>query len=199
MSYENVKEYFTRAGLGARVRVLERSSRTVALAAAAIGCEAKQIAKTLSFLVDDAPVIIVVAGDARIDNKKFKTAFGKKPKLAPAEQLESLVGHGPGGLCPFAIKPGIDVYLDISLKRNMIIYPAAGDGQSAVKLSIEELEQHAAPRKWVDLCQEIESAGLRGDTPRFFYWREIKTNFPPLIVATTWASRTRPGARLCRS
>lgn len=152
MSFEQVKQYFDGVGLGSRVKALAQTSATVELAAQAIGCEPKQIAKTMSFLLADKPILIVSAGDAKVDNKKYKAAFGQKAKMIAPDLVEQLVGHAPGGVCPFDIKPEVTVYLDDSLKRFTIVYPAAGSGQSAVELSLPELEHHAKSRGWVDVC-----------------------------------------------
>lgn len=152
MSYERVKEYFENVSMGERVMVFERSSATVEEAAKAVGCEPKQIAKTMSFLQKEGPALIVAAGDARVDNKKYKAEFCQKAKMIPGDQVETYIGHAPGGVCPFEVKPEVTVYLDISLKRFACVYPAAGSGHSAVKLSIPELEQHSGFTQWVDVC-----------------------------------------------
>lgn len=154
MSYENVKEYFTNAGLGDRVKALKQSSATVEMAAEAIGCEIKQIAKTLAFLVDDLAILIVTAGNAKTDNQKFKAIFHQKPRMIPMEMVESYVGHDPGGVCPFAVKPDVVIYLDVSLKQNEEVFPGAGSDNSIIKLSIEELERYSAYKDWVDVCKE---------------------------------------------
>lgn len=153
MSYENVKNYFSKVGLADRLSVLEQSSATVEEAAQAIGCEPHQIAKTLSFLVDDQPVLIVAAGHARIDNRKYKTVFGQKARMIPPERLEELTGHSMGGVCPFATKPGVRVHLDVSLQVNQIVYPAAGANQCVVRLDLAELEQHSNSKGWVDVTR----------------------------------------------
>ncbi len=152
MSYERVKEYFESVNMGERVMVFEKSSATVEEAAEAVGCEAKQIAKTMSFLQKEGPVLIVAAGDARVDNKKYKAEFHQKAKMIPGGQVEELIGHAPGGVCPFVINPEVTVFLDVSLKRFEIVYPAAGSGHSAVRLSVPELEQYSGPARWVDVC-----------------------------------------------
>lgn len=153
MSYENVQDYFKKAGLADRLSMLGQSSATVAEAARAIGCAPSQIAKTLSFLVDEQPVLLVVAGHARIDNRKYKAMFGQKAKMIPAEELDELVGHSMGGVCPFAIKPAVKVYLDLSLKANQIVYPAAGANQCVVRLDLAELEEHSRSCGWVDVSK----------------------------------------------
>jgi len=125
----------------------------VEMAAEALGCEARQIAKTLSFMVEKAPVLVVAAGNVKMDNKKFKGRFGTRPKMIPGELVEEMVGHDVGGVCPFVLKPEVQVYLDISLKQNEIIYPAAGSENSLIELSIEELEEHSAFQEWVDVSK----------------------------------------------
>lgn len=152
MSYEKVKSYFESVDMGQRVMNLEKSSATVEEAARAIGCEPKQIAKTMSFLQGEKPVLIVTAGDGKIDNKKYKAVFHQKAKMIPADQVEGYIGHAPGGVCPFAIKPETEVYLDISLRRFDKVYPAAGSGHSAVELTLEELERHSRSLQWIDVC-----------------------------------------------
>ena len=156
MSFEIVKKYFEDAGIGERVIHTEKSSATVEEAAAAIGCEPKQIAKTLSFFVGEQPILIVAAGDAKVDNKKYKERFQAKAKMIPRELVEESIGHAPGGVCPFVIKKGVPVYLDESLKRFERVYPAAGSGHSAVDLSLEELEKYSKCSGWVDVCKDWE-------------------------------------------
>lgn len=153
MSFENVKEYFESIGLSERIKVLDQSSATVRLAAQAIGCEEKQIAKTLAFLVDGFPILIVTAGNMKVDNKKFKSIFNQKPKMIPIDLIEDYIGHDLGGVCPFAVKPNVTVYLDTSLKQNDIIYPAAGSENSMVELSIKELEKYSDFKNWIDISK----------------------------------------------
>ena len=153
MAFGKVKNYFADKGLGDRIKVLKTSSATVEMAAEGIGCEAKQIAKTLSFMVEKEPVLVVAAGNVKMDNKKFKGRFGTRPKMIPGELVEEMVGHDVGGVCPFVLKPEVQVYLDISLKQNEIIYPAAGSENSLIELSIEELEEHSAFQEWVDVSK----------------------------------------------
>ena len=141
MSFEQVKEFFVAAGAADRLLELPQSSATVELAAKAIGCQPERIAKTLSFLVGGRPILIVAAGDARIENRKFRSEFQEKAKMIPPEQVEPLTGHAPGGVCPFAVKENTEIYLDISLKRFETVYPAAGSANSAVRLTIPELER----------------------------------------------------------
>lgn len=153
MSYENVKSYFDQAGLGNRVVVRDHIGDTVEHAAEAIGCEPARIAKTMSFLVNDQPILIVMAGDAKVNNTKYKACFHQKAVMIPGSQVEALIGHLPGAVCPFALKEGVQVYLDVSLKRFDILYTAGGSLNSTIQLSLEELEQHAAPAEWVDVCK----------------------------------------------
>lgn len=155
MSKEAVKEYFKKYGIENRIQELEESSATVELAAKALGCEPERIAKTLSFKVEDKPILIVVAGDAKIDNAKYKAKFNTKAKMLNIEEVEELIGHKVGGVCPFAIKENVKVYLDISLKRFEYVYPAAGSGNSAIKLSIEELEKYSNYNEWVDVSKLV--------------------------------------------
>lgn len=153
MSLEKVKAYFKGYGMEDRVIELEESSATVELAAHALRCEPARIAKTLSFHVDDRVILVVTAGDAKIDNKKYKDEFGQKAKMLGYEEAEPLIGHAVGGVCPFAVKEGVEVYLDVSMKRFETVYPAAGSGNSAIELSMPELEQYSHCRKWVDVCK----------------------------------------------
>ena len=150
---EKEKQYFDTLGLGQRIHVLDQSSATVEEAAIAVGCEPERIAKTMSFLLGDDPILIVTAGDARVDNKKYKDYFHQKAKMIPGELVENYIGHAPGGVCPFAIPQGTKVFLDISLKRFAIVYPAAGTSNSAVELSIKELEDSSGYTAWIDVCK----------------------------------------------
>lgn len=153
MSIERVKAYFASVGLADRVREFDVSSATVELAALALGCEGKRIAKTLSFMGPAGPLLVVAAGDARIDNPKFKAQFGLKAKMLTPEQAVELVGHAVGGVCPFAVNEGVEVWLDESLKRFETVFPACGSCNSAIELTIPELERYAAPKGWVDVCK----------------------------------------------
>lgn len=153
MSIEQVKGYFASVGLADRVREFDVSSATVELAALALGCEGKRIAKTLSFMGPAGPLLVVAAGDARIDNPKFKAQFGLKAKMLTPEQAVELVGHAVGGVCPFAVNEGVEVWLDESLKRFETVFPACGSSNSAIELTIPELERYAAPKGWVDVCK----------------------------------------------
>ncbi len=151
MSIELARAYLESKGLADRIIVPEKSSATVAEAAEAIGCAPGMIAKTLSFLQGDQPVLILVEGMSRIDNQKYRARFGCKAKMIPAERVEPLIGHDVGGVCPFGIRDGVQVYLDESLKQHGVVYPAAGSDHSAVRLTIAELEACSAYRDWVDV------------------------------------------------
>lgn len=153
MSFEKAVKALTEKGFGDRVIVPEHSSATVAEAAEALGCEPGMIAKTLSFIQDEKPVLILTEGTARIDNRKYRTRFHCKARMIGADMVENLVGHAPGGVCPFGINDGVKVYLDESLKIHDTVYPAAGTDHSAVRLSIAELEQCCPGAEWVDVCQ----------------------------------------------
>ena len=153
MAIDRVRAHFRERGMGDRVLEFAESSATVELAAAAVGCEPARIAKTLSFYVGDRVALVVAAGDARIDNQKYKARFGCKAKMLRAEDAEPRIGHGVGGVCPFAVNDGVDVYLDESLRRFDTVYPAAGSASSAVRLTPDELEACAAPCTWVDVCK----------------------------------------------
>lgn len=154
MSMETVKEFLTAKGLGDRIRAFSVSSATVALAAQALGVEEARIAKTLSFLAGEKECILVVAaGDAKVNNGKFKAAFGMKAKMLPHELVEPLTGHPVGGVCPFAVRDSVKIYLDESLKRFDTVYPAAGTPNSAVRLSVEELLEASGAVGFVDVCK----------------------------------------------
>ena len=152
MSFEKAKAWLDARGFGDRVREFEVSSATVELAAAALGCEGARIAKTLSFKLSDGVVLIVAAGDAKVDNHKFKEKFHQKAKMLTPEEAVELVGHAVGGVCPFGVNDGVRVYLDESLRRFDIVYPACGSSNSAVKLTPEELCA-ASGGEWADLCK----------------------------------------------
>lgn len=153
MSKEVVKEYFKKYGIEDKILEFKESSATVELASKAIGCKPEHIAKTLSFKVNNNAILIVVAGDAKIDNSKYKDEFGTKAKMLIPEEVEEMIGHKIGEVCPFAIKEGVKVYLDTSLKRFEYIYPAAGSSNSAIKLLIEELEKYSNYEKWVSVSK----------------------------------------------
>ena len=153
MSVEKVRAYLTPYGVAQRIRELEVSSATVELAAQALGCAPAHIAKTLSFLVDGGCVLIVAAGDAKVDNPRFKAQFHTKAKMLTPDEVETMVGHAVGGVCPFAVNPGTKVYLDASLRRFETVFPACGSSSSAVGLTIPELEQYSRFDAWVDVCK----------------------------------------------
>ncbi|CDM70147.1 hypothetical protein CM240_3030 [Clostridium bornimense] len=154
MAIERVRKYFEKFGIEERIQEFQVSSATVQLAAEALNCEENRIAKTLSFKVDDNVILIVAAGDAKIDNGKYKSKFHKKAKMLSSDEVLELVGHGVGGVCPFGINEGISVYLDISLKRFETVFPACGSSNSAIELTIEELEKYSGYIEWVDVCKE---------------------------------------------
>lgn len=156
MAIDKVKAYFREYGMERRIQEFEVSSATVELAAAALHCEAQRIAKTLSFLADGHAVLVVAAGDAKIDNQKYKAQFGTKAKMLSPEEAERLVGHAVGGVCPFAVREGVDIYLDISLKRFETVFPACGSSNSAIELTIPELEKYSGYAGWIDVCKGYE-------------------------------------------
>lgn len=156
MSQERAEKYLESKGFLDHVIRLEASTATVAEAADALGVELGMIAKTMSFLQDDQPVLILTEGTARVENRKYKDTFHIKAKMIPFEEVEQWIGHAPGGVCPFGINDGVKVYLDESLRRFETVYPAAGDAHSAVKLTIPELEEVAGAVGWVDVCKELQ-------------------------------------------
>ena len=153
MSFDKAKEYLKKYKLDKNVLEFNESSATVSDAAKAIGCEEREICKTLSFLVGEEAILVLVAGDSKIDNRKYKDCFNVRAKMIPFDDVEKYIGHAPGGVCPFGIKEGVKVYLDVSLKQMNIVYPACGSGNSAVKLTIKELEKCSNFEKWVDVCK----------------------------------------------
>jgi prolyl-tRNA editing enzyme YbaK/EbsC (Cys-tRNA(Pro) deacylase) len=153
MAIEPVKAYFKTFGMEDRVLELSASSATVELAAEALGCEPCRIAKTLSFMAPDGPILIVAAGDAKVDNHKYKAQFGAKAKMLTPDEAESLIGHAVGGVCPFAIHDGVTVYLDESLKRFQTVFPACGSSNSAIELNLDELERYSNCTAWIDVCK----------------------------------------------
>ena len=158
MSIEKVRAYFAAQGIEDRIQEFPVSSATVELAAQALGVEGKRIAKTLSFLVGDQCVLIVAAGDAKVDNPKYKAQFHTKAKMLPHDLVPEYVGHAVGGVCPFAVKEGVAVYLDESLRRFETVFPAAGSANSAIELTIPELERYAQTTRWVDVCKGWQEA-----------------------------------------
>ena len=153
MSVEEVKSYFEKYNMKDRILEFEVSSATVELAAAALNCEPARIAKTLSFIVGEQVILIVTAGDSRIDNAKYKARFRAKAKMLASDETVNLIGHAIGGVCPFAVKEGVTVYLDESLKRFKTVFPACGSGNSAIELTIEELEKYSGYKAWVDVTK----------------------------------------------
>lgn len=156
MSIERAGEYLKQFGIEDRMQELPVSSATVALAAEALGCAPQRIAKTLSFMVEDAAILIVAAGDVKIDNSKYKKRFAVKAKMLSPEQVTELIGHAIGGVCPFGVKDGVKVYLDESLKRFENVFPACGSGNSAIEMTIPELEKYSGCECWVDVCKLME-------------------------------------------
>ena len=156
MSIQKVREYFKSYGIDTRIKEFSVSSATVELAALAVDCKPARIAKTLSFIIDDKPILIVTAGDTKIDNHKYKTFFNTKAKMVNREHAEDLIGHAVGGICPFAINNGIKVYLDVFLKRFETVFPACGSSNSAIELTIAELEKYSNYSEWIDVCKVIE-------------------------------------------
>ncbi|MFP3847021.1 YbaK/EbsC family protein, partial [Priestia filamentosa] len=152
-----VKSYFANYGMENKIIQLKESSATVELAAQALGCEPERIAKTLSFRVGEEVVLIVAAGDAKIDNRKYREEFETKAKMLSANEVEPLTGHRIGGVCPFAVNEGVSVYLDQSLQRFQTVFPACGSGNSAIELTIEQLEEYSKYIKWIDVCKGWEN------------------------------------------
>lgn len=155
MSIERAKEYLESKGFADRIIVPEHSSATVAEAAEALGCQPGMIAKTLSFLQNERPVLILVEGLSRIDNQKYRARFDCKAKMIPADMVGPMIGHDVGGVCPFGVNSGVAVYLDESLKKHPVVYPAAGSDHSAVRLTIGELEACSGFLAWVDVCKPM--------------------------------------------
>lgn len=156
MSIEKARKYLAQYGLEDKILEFDVSSATVPLAAQALGCEEARIAKTLSFKVADAPILIVTAGDAKIDNTKYKAQFHTKAKMLTPEDAATLIGHEVGGVCPFGINDGVQVYCDISMKRFETLYPACGSGNSAIQLTPDEIDQYSKSLAWIDVCKNWE-------------------------------------------
>ena len=154
MAIEKVREYFRNLGIEDKVQELEESSATVELAAMALGTEPGRIVKTLSFMVNEKPILIVTAGDVKIDNAKYKKYFGAKAKMLTPDEAVTLIGHAVGGVCPFAVNEGVTIYLDESLKKFETVYPACGSSNSAIELTIPELEKYSLSTAWIDVCKE---------------------------------------------
>ena len=156
MSIEKARDYLKRYGLENEIMEFDVSSATVEQAAIAVGCREHEIAKTLSFIVEEKPILIVAAGDCKIDNPKYKAQFQLKAKMIPFEEVETLIGHAVGGVCPFGVNDGVTVYLDSSLKRFEYVYPACGSSNSAIKLTVEQLESISGYKEWIDVCKIVE-------------------------------------------
>ncbi len=154
MSIQRVRAYFEQRDMAGRIREFEVSSATVELAAVAVGVEGARIAKSLSFKVEERPIIVVAAGDAKVDNGKYKAQFHTKAKMLTHEEAHDLIGHDVGGVCPFALPEDVKVYLDVSLRRFETVFPAAGSSSSAIELTCEELERYSSNFvEWVDVCK----------------------------------------------
>ena len=153
MSIEKVRAYFAQFGMENRILEFPVSSATVELAAQALNCEGCRIVKTLSFNVNGKAILICAAGDAKVDNAKYKARFGVKAKMLSHEEAATMIGHAVGGVCPFAVKEGVEVYLDESIKRFQTVFPAAGSSNSAIELTIAEMEQFSGYTAWVDVCK----------------------------------------------
>lgn len=158
MAIDKVKEYFKPLHMEDHILEFDVSSATVELAAEALHCEGKRIAKTMSFLVGEQPILIVTAGDTKIDNAKYRHFFGAKAKMILGEEVEAIIGHAIGGVCPFAINENVKVYLDESLKRFQTVFPAAGSSNSAIELTIPELEKYSNFLQWVDVCKDWQES-----------------------------------------
>ena len=155
MSLEKVKEYFKAYGIEDKIIELSESSATVELAAHALNTEPCRIAKTLSFMLNDRPILVVTAGDVKIDNAKYRHTFGAKAKMLTADQAAELIGHAVGGVCPFGLNDGVTVYLDESLKQYETVFPACGSSNSAIELTIPELEKYSGYEKWIDVTKAV--------------------------------------------
>ena len=156
MAIEKVREYFRQYGMEDRILEFTVYSATVELAAEAVGCEPKRISKTLSFMTDEGPTLIVTAGDAKIDNPKYKAQFHTKARMLTPDEAAELVGHTIGGVCPFGIHDGVSVYLDRSMQRFETVFPAAGSSSSAIELTLPELEKYSGSLGWIDVCKGWE-------------------------------------------
>ncbi|MFB7155580.1 YbaK/EbsC family protein [Lysinibacillus sp. NPDC056232] len=153
MAIEKAREHLAQWNVQHKIQELNESSATVELAAQALGCEPERIAKSLSFLVNDGAILIVAAGDAKVDNAKFKAAFGTKAKMLGKDEVLEKIGHDVGGVCPFGVNEGVAIYLDESLKRFTTVFPACGSSNSAIELTISELETYTPYQDWIDVCK----------------------------------------------
>ena len=158
MSIQKVREYLAAYGAADRIREFDVSSATVELAAKALGCAESRIAKTLSFMLGDRVVLVVAAGDVKVDNRKYKDFFGGKAKMLAREDAERLTGHAVGGVCPFAVNDGVEVWLAESLKRFDTVFPACGSASSAIELTLDELEKFSRAKGWTDVCKPCLAA-----------------------------------------
>lgn len=152
MSIETAREHLKKWNKDQDIIELNESSATVALAAKALGTQEERIAKTLSFILEDKPILVIAAGDAKVQNRKYRDCFGSKARMISHQDVNTLIGHEPGGVCPFGIKDTVRVYLDVSLKRFDLVYPACGSSNSAIPLSLDELEEISGADSWVDVC-----------------------------------------------
>ncbi|MFJ6207493.1 YbaK/EbsC family protein [Lysinibacillus sp. NPDC092081] len=153
MAIEKVRKHLAQWNVEHRIQELNESSATVELAAQALGCEPERIAKSLSFLVNDGAILIVAAGDAKVDNAKYKAVFGTKAKMLGKDEVLEKIGHEVGGVCPFGVNEGVAIYLDESLKRFATVFPACGSSNSAIELTISELESYTSYQEWIDVCK----------------------------------------------
>lgn len=156
MAIEKVKEYFKQYNMEEKIQEFDVSSATVELAAMALGCKPERIAKSLSFLVDGQAILIIAAGDAKVDNAKYKAQFAAKAKMLSKDEVEAKIGHDVGGVCPFGVNKGVTIYLDESLKRFETVFPACGSSNSAIELTMDELERYSGYTSWVDVCKGWE-------------------------------------------
>lgn len=155
MAIDKVKDYFKQYGMDGKILEFDVSSATVELAAKALGCEPCRIAKSITLMLNNSPVMVVAAGDVKIDNQKYKSTFGAKASMIPFEEVEPIIGHAVGGVCPFAVNSDVTVYLDESIKRFDTVFPACGSSNSAIELTIPELEKYSNYSKWVDVCKQF--------------------------------------------
>lgn len=153
MAIDKVRSFFAEFGIEDKIREFDVSSATVELAAAALGCDGARIAKSLSFATADGAILVVAAGDAKIDNAKYKTTFKTKAKMLTPDEVSEFIGHNVGGVCPFAIPEAVKVYLDVSLRRFETVFPACGSSNSAIELTPDELEKYSGSTLWVDVCK----------------------------------------------
>ena len=158
MAIEKVRAFFGQYGMEDRILESAQSSATVALAAKAFGTEERRIAKSLSFLLGDKAILVVAAGDAKVNNQKYRAQFGAKAKMLTPEQVHDMIGHDVGGVCPFAINENVDVYLDETLRRFQTVFPACGSSNSAIELTLPELETYSGSKAWVDVCKLPDEA-----------------------------------------